>query len=184
MIANTAWRNPVREKHDHGGGHWHIDAGPHVPRPGRTCRGTTAFPYPVFAIGGAHPAPATARSKPVDRPAVIPGSHRSGQHPPFDRLLRTSSLEYDEGSSVVPLTGRGGATSLLFVSDVWHRRMPTTPEDDGRFFLQVHYGRRDIAQRVHTTEQTHQVSAEATARATSDRDRSVLGLHEPFFYDG
>ena len=29
IIANTAWRNPA----GHQGGRWHIDAGPHVPRP-------------------------------------------------------------------------------------------------------------------------------------------------------
>ncbi len=73
---------------------------------------------------------------------------------------------------------------LLFPSDVWHRRMPTTPDDEGRLFLQVHYGRRDIAQRLRPTLQTHQLSGEAIARAETPRDRTVLGLHDPFFYDG
>jgi alpha-D-xyloside xylohydrolase len=30
----------------------------------------------------------------------------------------------------------------------WHRRLPPLPGDAGRFFLQAHYGRRDIAQRI------------------------------------
>jgi hypothetical protein len=51
-------------------------------------------------------------------------------------------------------------------------------------FLQVHYGRRDIAQRLHPTAQTNQVSEEAIARATSPRLRQLIGLHAPFFYDG
>jgi hypothetical protein len=28
------------------------------------------------------------------------------------------------------------------------------------------------------------LSPEAIARATTDRDRSLIGLHPPFFYDG
>jgi len=47
----------------------------------------------------------------------------------------------------------------------------------------VHYARRDIAQRVQTTSVTNQVSADAAARATTERARTVIGLHDPFFYD-
>jgi hypothetical protein len=72
----------------------------------------------------------------------------------------------------------------LFVSDVWHRRMPTGLGDEGRFFLQVHYGRRDIAQRLKTTAESNQVSTVAADRTTSERDRTLIGLHEPIFYDG
>ena len=54
----------------------------------------------------------------------------------------------------------------------------------GRLFLQVHYGRRDIAQRIRTTDVANQLSPEAIARATTDRERTVVGLHDPFFYDG
>ena len=31
VIANTCWRNPARPENTHGGGNWHIDAGPHIP---------------------------------------------------------------------------------------------------------------------------------------------------------
>jgi hypothetical protein len=64
------------------------------------------------------------------------------------------------------------------------------PRDAGRpgwprpFFLQCHYGRRDIAQRLRTTDQANQVSAAAASRAATPRERSLIGLHEPFFYDG
>ena len=62
--------------------------------------------------------------------------------------------------------------------------MPTTDDDAGRFFLQVHYGRRDIAQRLVTTDAANQLSPEAIERATTDRERRVIGLHPAFFYDG
>ncbi len=32
VIANTCWRNPPRKQNQHGGGFWHIDSGPHIPR--------------------------------------------------------------------------------------------------------------------------------------------------------
>jgi hypothetical protein len=152
VIANTAWRNPPRARNDHGGGHWHIDAGllldPCPPDCGPT--------------------------------AVLPGSHRSGQHPDFARL-DDPDLRYEDRELVL-LTGDAGDVGL-FVSDVWHRRMPS-PGRKGRFFLQVHYGRRDLAQRLRTTRDCHQLSDEALARATTKRERSVVGLHRPLFYDG
>jgi hypothetical protein len=83
----------------------------------------------------------------------------------------------------VPFVVEAGDAGL-FVSDVWHRRMPTRlGEDRGRFFLQVHYGRRDIAQRILTTRQSNQLSP-PRALAGSERDRRVAGLHPAFFYDG
>jgi hypothetical protein len=84
---------------------------------------------------------------------------------------------------VKPLVAKAGDV-CLFVSDVWHRRMPSLPGDQGRYFLQAHYGRRDIAQRVRTTAAVNHVSPEAAGRATTDRERSLIGLHRPWFYDG
>ncbi len=49
VIANTCWRNRAGAEHRHGGGGWHIDAGPHIPKPGTVWPDAT--PYPVFAIG-------------------------------------------------------------------------------------------------------------------------------------
>ena len=180
VIANTAWRNPPKDDAALEGGVWHVDAGPHVPRP----RGTVwpdEIPYPIFAIG-TH---ILLRDQTLDDgpTAVIPGSHRSGQPAPFDRL-KDDDLEW-EGQRSEPLIGRAGDVAL-FASDVWHRRMPTTESSRGRYFLQVHYGRRDIAQRLRTTDRTHQLSADALERAEAGeaRDRTVVGLHPPFFYDG
>ncbi len=178
VIANTAWRNPPRADPLHGGGFWHIDAGPHIPRPAGVAW-DDRIPYPVFAVA-VH---ILLRDCPADcgATAAIPGSHKSGQAPPRDRLADVG-LTW-EGRAPVLLEARAGDL-LLFVSDVWHRRMPTGAGDEGRLFLQVHYGRRDIAQRLRTSAQAHQVSEEALARAASPRERSLLGLHDPLFYDG
>jgi ectoine hydroxylase-related dioxygenase (phytanoyl-CoA dioxygenase family) len=177
IIANTAWRQPAGRS-THGGQYWHIDSGPHIPRPAGV-PWDVRIPYPVFAV-------AThimlADCPPESGPtAVIPGSHTSGQAPPFARLDDVE-LTYD-GREAVPLVLEAGDVAL-FASDVWHRRMPTTAGDTGRYFLQVHYGRRDLAQRLRPTSVAHQLSPEAVARATTPRQRTLAGLHEPGFYDG
>jgi hypothetical protein len=48
----------------------------------------------------------------------------------------------------------------------------------------VHYARRDIAQRIRTTDIVNHLSPEAIDRATTPRERQLVGLHDPFFYDG
>jgi hypothetical protein len=177
VIANTAWRQPPDE-HRHGGRFWHLDAGPHIPRPVGV-KWDPRIPYPVFAIA--------AHIFLIDCPieagptGVIPGSHTSGQAPPRDRFDDVDLTWND--TPVLALPARAGDV-VLFVSDVWHRRLPSLPGDPGRFFLQCHYGRRDLAQRLRTTEQANQLSPQAIERATTPRARTLIGLHEPRFYDG
>ena len=173
VIANTAWRNPPT----FGGGPWHCDAGPHVPRPADV-PWDDRIPYPVFAVG-AH---LMLRDCPLEcgPTAVVPGSHRSGRLAPRDQLL-DPDLTYD-GRPPVHLTARAGDVAL-FVSDVWHRGTPAAG-GDGRLFLQVHYGRRDIAQRIRTTAEVNHLSADAIEHASTPRQRRLVGLHEPYFYDG
>ena len=172
VIANTAWRNVP----GHQGGRWHIDAGPHIPRD-EGVPWPEAIPYPVFAIG--------VHIFLMDCPleagptAVLPGSHRSGRTPPRDRS-HDLDLDY-EGRPPTLLSARAG-DAAMFVSDVWHRGTPAQP-GFGRFFLQVHYARRDIAQRIRTTSEVNHLSEEAVSRATTDRDRTLIGLHLPYFYD-
>jgi len=178
VIANTCWQNPPRHQSGHGGGFWHIDAGPHIPRD-PAIPWDDRIPYPVFAIG-AHifVEDCDLNSGPT---GVIPGSHKSGSPPPPEQY---DDVELDyQGRKVVPLPASAGDV-CLFVSDAWHRRLPTRQGDRGRFFLQAHYGRRDIAQRVLSTSETNQISAQALARARSDRERTLLGLHPNMFYDG
>jgi ectoine hydroxylase-related dioxygenase (phytanoyl-CoA dioxygenase family) len=174
VIANTAWWNPP----SFGGGPWHCDAGPHVPRP-EGVPWDERIPYPVFAIG-AH---LYLRDCPLacGPTAVIPGSHRSGRLPPFDRL-NDPALCY-EGRAALPLEAEAGDVAL-FVSDAWHRGLPAQPGGTGRLFLQAHYARRDIAQRIRTTRDANSLSPEAIARAKTPRERRLIGLHPPFFYDG
>jgi ectoine hydroxylase-related dioxygenase (phytanoyl-CoA dioxygenase family) len=177
VIANTVWRQPPDE-HSHGGRFWHIDSGPHVPRPAGV-PWDDRIPYPIFAVA-AH---LYLQDCPLEAGAtgVIPGSHRSGQAPPLDRTTDTD-LTW-EGRAVLPLTADAGDVAL-FVSDIWHRRLPSGAGDPGRYFLQCHYGRRDLAQRLRPTAVANQLSEAAIARAGTPRERSLIGLHEPFFYDG
>ncbi len=178
IIANTCWRNRAGVEHRHGGGGWHIDAGPHIPRlPGT--QWPEPIPYPVFAIG-VH---IFLEGCPIEcgPTAVIPGSHKSGQPPPPDR--RTDESLTCAGVGALPLVAAAGDVAL-FVSDVWHRRLPTKEGDTGRFFLQVHYARRDIAQRIKRTSTVNHIDPAALARIESPRERRLLGLHPPGFYDG
>jgi Phytanoyl-CoA dioxygenase (PhyH) len=172
VIANTAWRNPP----EFAGGGWHCDAGPHVPRPSDV-PWDDRIPYPVFAIG-AH---LYLKDCPIEcgPTTVVPGSHRSGRLAPRDA---GDDLTYD-GRPPVMMTAKAGDVAL-FVSDVWHRGTPALPGGTGRFFLQAHYGRRDIAQRLRTPADSNQLSAEAVNRTTSRRERTLIGLHDAYFYDG
>ncbi|HIF97588.1 MAG TPA: hypothetical protein EYQ54_11270 [Myxococcales bacterium] len=177
IIANTCWRNPA-DAESRRGGAWHIDAGPHVPRP-KGAKWPAKIPYPIFAIG-CH---IFLEDCPLEcgPTGVIPTSHKSGRPPPVRRVME-DSLKCD-GMGVKALSAKAGDVAL-FVSDVWHRRLPTGPGDTGRFFLQVHYARRDIAQRIKPTQAVHHIDDEARARIRSKRERRLLGIHPPGFYDG
>ncbi|MGO9560522.1 MAG: phytanoyl-CoA dioxygenase family protein [Acidimicrobiales bacterium] len=177
VIANTAWRQPAEES-THGGRLWHIDSGPHIPRPAGV-PWDSRIPYPIFAMA-AH---IMLQDCPIEAgpTAVIPGSHTSGQSPPGDRLS-DDDLTW-EGQAAVPLLLSAGDVGL-FVSDVWHRRLSSAAGNPGRYFLQCHYGRRDLAQRLRPTSVANHLSEEAIDRASSDRERTLIGLHPAFFYDG
>jgi hypothetical protein len=178
LIANTCWRNPPATPRSHGGGFWHIDAGPHVPRD-PSIPWDERIPYPIFAVG-AH---IYLEDCPLEcgPTGVIPGSHKSGQPPPRGRHA-DATLTW-QGRGAVALAAAAGDV-VLFVSDVWHRRLPALPGDAGRFFLQAHYGRRDLAQRLRPTAQVNHLSEQAVTRIGSERERRLLGLHGNFFYDG
>jgi hypothetical protein len=111
---------------------------------------------------------------------VIPRSHTSGQAPPPDRV-EDDDLTWN-GAGALAITAEAGDVAL-FVSDAWHRRLPARPGDPGRYFLQCHYGRRDLHPRLRLTSEANQLSDEAVARATTSRERSLIGLHRPSFYD-
>lgn len=178
VIACTAWRNPPDVDHAPRGQEWHVDAGPFVPRaPG------TEWPehisYPVFVIA-AHVflQDCTLQDGPT---AVVPGSHRSGCVPP-DECVWEEELSYCDQVSE-PMLARVGDVGF-FVSDAWHRRLPPRERNRGRFFLQINYGRRDIAQRLLPTSEVNHASVAAIGRATTERGRRLIGLHPDVLYDG
>jgi ectoine hydroxylase-related dioxygenase (phytanoyl-CoA dioxygenase family) len=177
VIANTAWWQQPGDN-DHLGRFWHIDAGPHVPRD-PAVPWDSRIPYPVFAVA-AH---LYLQDCPVGAgpTGVIPGSHTSGQRPPMDRAA-DDGLEW-EGRGSRTITAAAGDVAL-FVSDIWHRRMPPGPGDTGRMFVQCHYGRRDLAQRIRPTSAVNHLSDDAVARARTPRERTLAGLHPLGFYDG
>jgi hypothetical protein len=177
VIANTAWRQRSGEN-DHLGRFWHIDAGPHIPRDA-SIPWDTRIPYPVFVIAShLYLWDCPIEAGPT---GLIPGSHTSGQAPPLERLA-DDHLEWN-GRGAISLVARAGDVAL-FVSDIWHRRMPPGPGDPGRMFVQCHYGRRDIAQRIRPTSSVNHLSAEALARAHTPRDKTLAGYHPLSFYDG
>ena len=179
VVSNTAWFNqPEREKAPFDVGNpWHVDAGPHVPR-AEGIPWDDRIPYPVFMIG-CHVllADCPLESGPT---GFVPRSHTSGLLPPEPD--EDGAVFYEGRGPVAPIGAAGDV--VFFVSDVWHRRMPTGPNDTGRFFLQMQYGRRDIAQRLRTTDRVHHLSDAAVARADTERARTVVGLHPAGFYDG
>ena len=178
VISSTAWRNPGDVEHAPRGQEWHSDAGPHIPRPPGV-PWPDAIPYPVFAIA-THVF--VEDCGPDDGPtALVPGSHKSGMPPPKDREWDLT-LSHEGRDSVECIAEAGDVA--MFVSDVWHRRMPPTERCTGRFFLQTNYARRDIAQRVRPTSVVNHTSAEARERARTERERQLLGLHGEMFYDG
>jgi len=87
-----------------------------------------------------------------------------------------------EGRGVVPIVAKAGDVAL-FVSDIWHRRLPPRSGDPGRTFIQCHYGRRDLAQRIRPASVANHLSEEAVARARTPRERTLVGLHPLGFYD-
>lgn len=178
IIANTCWRNPPSEGSRHGGGSWHIDAGPHIPlAPDQVWPDN--IPHPTFAIG-VH---IYLEDCPIEAgpTAVVPESHKSGRPPPHEQR-DDSDLKCNGIGAQIFAADEGDV--LFFVSDVWHRRMPPGHEHKGRFFLQVHYARRDIAQRVKTTQERNHIDEDALERISSVRERLLFGLHAQGFYDG
>ena len=178
VIANTCWRNPPATDLNHGGGNWHIDAGPHIPLADGQAW-PDDLPHPVFAVGvHLFLEDCSVACGPT---AVIPGSQLSGRPPPTERVTDVDLSWQDRRPRL--LTAQAG-DAAFFVSDVWHRRMPPQVNDTGRFFLQIHYGRRDIAQRVKPTHKVNHLECSAHSQLESERDFTLFGLHRQGFYDG
>lgn len=174
VICAPAWRIPPV---GFTGQPWHTDAGPHLPRPAGV-PWDDRIPYPVFVVA-AHVL-VEELTVADGATAVVPGTHRSGQGVPFDRMF-DETIDHD-GVEPVLLTGAPGDV-ILFCSDIWHRGLPSSDGATGRFFLQSHYARRDVAQRLELTRDVNHLPAEVAA-SLEGREATLLGLHPPFFYDG
>lgn len=104
---------------------------------------------------------------------VIPGSHRAGRKPqPGEIAWR--------GREPEPVLCNAG-DALLFRSDLWHAGSRNRTTDRSRYLLQVHYGRRMVAQKF--SPYLHfRFNPEVLAAATP-RQRRLLGEHQPAEYD-
>ncbi|HSQ03280.1 MAG TPA: phytanoyl-CoA dioxygenase family protein, partial [Burkholderiales bacterium] len=104
---------------------------------------------------------------------VIPGSHRAGRPP---------GSEEREWRGLAPevITARAG-DCLIFRSDVWHAGSPNRTTRDIRYLLQVHYGRREMAQ--HFSPFMEWRFNPVVLAAATKRQRRLLGDHPPGAYD-
>lgn len=104
---------------------------------------------------------------------VIPGSHRAGRPP--------AEGERDwRGRTAQPVLCDAGDV-LFFRSDLWHSGSRNRTTDRIRYLLQVHYGRRMVAQKF-SPYLSWRFDPGVIAAATP-RQRRLLGDHEPAEYD-
>ena len=104
---------------------------------------------------------------------VLPGSHRAGRAPRGDETTWA-------GRHAVPVLAQAG-DCLLFRSDLWHAGSANRTARDVRYLVQVHYGRREMAQHF-SPRLDWRFNPEVIAAATK-RQKRLLGDHEPAAYD-
>jgi ectoine hydroxylase-related dioxygenase (phytanoyl-CoA dioxygenase family) len=104
---------------------------------------------------------------------VIPGSHRAGRKP----VPGETSWE---GRKLQPVLCKAGDV-LLFRSELWHAGSRNATPDRSRHLLQVHYGRRMVAQKFSPYLDFR--FDPVVLAACSARQRRLLGEHEPAEYD-
>ena len=104
---------------------------------------------------------------------VIPGSHRSGRKP-------RPGEEHWHGRVAEPVLCRAGDV-LMLRSELWHAGSRNRTADRSRYLLQVHYGRRMVAQKF--SPYLRFSFNPAVLAAATPRQRRLLGEHEPAEYD-
>jgi len=164
VVGETAWRSHPGFQ----GEPLHVD---HLPFTWPEHAVTEQFRVPPFIItvhfylNDVTPALAPTR--------IVPGSHRAGRLP-------TGHEDTWQGHAAEAVLARAG-DCLLFRSDVWHAGSDNRTPDDVRYLLQVHYGRREMAQ--HLSPFLEWRFDPAVIAAASPRQRRLLGDHEPGAYD-
>lgn len=104
---------------------------------------------------------------------IIPGSHRAG------RIPQEGEDDW-QGQCLRPVLCQAG-DALVMRSDVWHSGGANRSAERVRDMLQVHYGRRMVAQKF-SPYLTWRFNPEVLAAATP-RQRRLLGEHEESVYD-
>lgn len=104
---------------------------------------------------------------------VIPGSHKAGRKP-------HPGEESWHGRTAEPVLCQAGDV-LMLRSELWHSGSRNRTADRSRYLLQVHYGRRMVAQKFSPYLQ-FRFNPQVLAAATS-RQRRLLGEHAPAEYD-
>lgn len=104
---------------------------------------------------------------------VIPGSHRAGRKPRPDETSW-------QGRSLQPVLCQAGDV-LVFRSELWHAGSRNRTPDQTRYLLQVHYGRRMVAQKF-SPYLDFRFNPDVLAACTP-RQRRLLGDHAPSEYD-
>ena len=104
---------------------------------------------------------------------VIPGSHRAGRPP-------VAGETQWQGRVAQPVLCRAGDV-LMLRSELWHAGSENRSVDRSRYMLQVHYGRRMIAQKF-SPYLDWQFNPAVLAAATP-RQRRLLGDHQEAEYD-
>jgi len=104
---------------------------------------------------------------------VIPGSHRAGRKP-------MAGENQWQGRTTEPVLCRAGDV-LVFRSELWHAGSRNRTTNRVRYLLQVHYGRRMVAQKF-SPYLAWQFNPQVIAACTP-RQRRLLGEHEEAEYD-
>ncbi len=104
---------------------------------------------------------------------VVPGSHRAGRKP-------LAGETQWQGQVAQPVLCRAGDV-LFFRSELWHAGSRNRTANRTRYLLQVHYGRRMVAQKF-SPYLAWRFNPEVIAACTP-RQRRLLGEHEAAEYD-
>ena len=164
IIGETAWRSHP----GHRGVELHLDYLPmEWPAPGVP----SEIRVPMFlCTAHFYLSPQTDELCPTH---VIPGSHKAGRKPArFDKQWTDRLLQ--------PVLCNAGDV-LFFRSDLWHSGSNNRTPDQVRYLLQVHYGRREMAQHF-APFLDWRFNPEVLA-ACNPRQRRLLGDHPEGAYD-
>ncbi|MFQ6573839.1 phytanoyl-CoA dioxygenase family protein [Pseudomonas sp. UM16] len=104
---------------------------------------------------------------------VLPGSHRAGRKP-------APGEQQWQGQQAQNILCRAG-DALMFRSELWHGGSDNRSVDRSRSMLQVHYGRRMVAQKF--SPYLHWHFNPAVLAAATPRQRRLLGEHTEAEYD-